>query len=203
MNSGGAYLEDDEDDLPQLEGMDGGPAPEPVALPVGRGQQQGGQQQQPPQIKPEDFKHFICIYPNYLTLNATVEQGRKLPRGALKDCEDVHLEDLLHAFQVLVQGLAWPVRAVVEGHKRHPQTSWNQVGRLRIELQDKAGRSTFPADGKLKCKKDLLKALAQIIPQLPTRRARLQMIAAERSKFEEEKRRFEAQPKKQLKNKKG
>jgi signal recognition particle subunit SEC65 len=202
MNSGGAYLEeDDDDDLPQLEERATGD--EGLVAPVGRGQPQGrGQQQQQPQFKPEDCKHFICIYPNYLTLNATMGQGRKLPQGALKECEDVNIDDVVHSFQVLASSIGWNTRALVEGNKRHPQTTWHQTGRLRIELQDKAGKCTLPAGGKVTCKKDLLMALAQIIPQLPSRRARLQMIAAERSARDEDMRKREAQPKKQIKNSK-
>lgn len=45
------------------------------------------QQQQPPrQLKPEECKHFACIYPSYMDADLTVAKGRRLPKNKLVGC---------------------------------------------------------------------------------------------------------------------
>jgi hypothetical protein len=41
---------------------------------------------QPRQLKPEEFKHYACIYPCYLNPKLTMAQGRRLPLHLLAGC---------------------------------------------------------------------------------------------------------------------
>lgn len=90
--------------------MADGVAPEGSAAPasdegaVAMAAQPGGQAQQmrlPPGVTVEQFKKWVIIYPAYLDLEATVAQGRRVPKSKLEGCYQIIPPEILAAARAL------------------------------------------------------------------------------------------------------
>ena len=116
-------------------------------------------------MKTDDFR---VIYPSYLDANKTVKQGRRLAKE--KAVPNPTVSDMSLALQNM------QIRHVIQpnkGFSRDPETLWDNPGRVLVDTSNYS-------------KGDLMKEMAQRIPDLPARKTRLEQEAAEAKKEEEE-----------------
>mmetsp|Transcript_35566 Transcript_35566/g.74982 ORF Transcript_35566/g.74982 Transcript_35566/m.74982 type:complete len:248 (+) Transcript_35566:145-888(+) len=143
------------------------------------------------------FKNFSAIYPNYLDSDKTVKMGRRiaakdaLPEPTIQDIHEALVSlNIRHAIQPH------------KGYSRDASSRWDNPGRVMVDLEgavesgvmemkadgafdlddaipEMGGSSDKPNDkenkkGEGKGKKQLLRQLAQIIRDLPSRKKRLE-----------------------------
>lgn len=120
-----------------------------------------------------DASQFHIIYPSYLDSTKTIAQGRRIGQEVAVEMPTV--SDISQALQSL------NIRHVLQPHKgysRDIETLWENPGRVKFDASN------------CDSKRQLLKELAQIIPNLPARQQRLeqakQLALLEQQKAEEE-----------------
>ena len=127
-----------------------------------------------------DPTNFFIIYPSYLDSKKTMKQGRRI--GVEKAVDTPTAQDLSDALASLnVRHVQQPNK----GYSRDQTTLWDNPGRVRVDPAVLGSGYT---------KRSLLVELATIIEELPSRKRRLEVMAAV-AKAKEAKR-LEAQEKK-------
>lgn len=127
-----------------------------------------------------DPTNFFIIYPSYLDSKKTMKQGRRI--GVEKAVDTPTAQDLSDALASLnVRHVQQPNK----GYSRDQTTLWDNPGRVRVDPAVLESGYT---------KRSLLVELATIIEELPSRKRRLEVMAAV-AKAKEAKR-LEAQEKK-------
>ncbi|KAM3568906.1 hypothetical protein VYU27_008984 [Nannochloropsis oceanica] len=115
----------------------------------------------------EDSKTFVTIWPNYLDVDKSLPQGRRIPKD--KACPKPSVHDIS---DLLVQ---WRLAHIVEQHKRYPR-DWLVYGRVKVELKDsKTGKQLHPD---FPSRRALMLKLGECIPSLSSRKIRLEAEAA-------------------------
>ncbi len=121
-----------------------------------------------------DASKFNIIYPSYLDSAKTITQGRRIGQDIAVEVPTV--SDISQALQSL------KIRHVLQPHKgysRDIETLWDNPGRVKVDTN-----TSFSS------KRELLKEIATIIPNLPARQQRLeqakQQALLEQKKAEEE-----------------
>merc|ERR1712029_524344 len=140
-----------------------------------------------------DYKKFSAVYPNYIDSNKTVKYGRRI---AAKDAvTEPSIQDIHEALMTL------NIRHVIQPHKgysRDAASRWENPGRVLVDLEGavESGVVEMNVDGGFdldnipdmggthgngessqgvgRGKKQLLRILAGIIPNLPSRQRRLE-----------------------------
>lgn len=127
-----------------------------------------------------DASKFIVIYPSYLDSTKTIAKGRRI--GQEIAVETPTVSDISQALQSL------KIRHVLQpnkGYSRDIETLWDNPGRVKVD-----NNNTFSS------KRELLKEIANIIPNLPARQQRLEQ-AKQQAMLEQQKLEQEAQKSKQ------
>ncbi|KAL1526042.1 hypothetical protein AB1Y20_020863 [Prymnesium parvum] len=100
----------------------------------------------------------VCIWPVYINANATLEEGRKLPK---KWCvEDPQLQEIMDVlthleFEFMIEDKTYP-------------RDLAQRGRIRVVLKNAV--TGEPVNDEVKTRKDLLRKLGEMIPNLKVRK---------------------------------
>lgn len=106
-----------------------------------------------------DFR-FICIYPAYIDAKKTVQEGRKVPKEyCIENPTYQEIKDVLSSANL---------NLVVE-NKIYPRERSKELlhrGRVRIQLKNEDGTAINPD---LASKRQILKYVGQMIPQLKSR----------------------------------
>lgn len=141
------------------------------------------------------YKNFSAVYPNYLDSNKTVKLGRRI--AAKEALPEPTVQDIHEALMSL------DIRHVVQPHKgysRDASSRWDNPGRVLVDLEGavESGIMEMKPDGAFDLddtipemgddgdhgkennengggKKQLLKQIARIIPDLPNRKKRLEV----------------------------
>uniref|UniRef100_A0A7S1UY70 Uncharacterized protein n=1 Tax=Grammatophora oceanica TaxID=210454 RepID=A0A7S1UY70_9STRA len=148
------------------------------------------------------FDRFSVIYPNYLDSKKTCKQGRRISVADSVDTPTV--QDVSFALQGL------KIRHAVQpnkGYSRDPESRWDNPGRVFVDIGDGTSGSgvlELDADGGFdtadmpdlaeepsekstaRQKLDLLRILGKIIPELPSRKQRLERLAREAEEREKQ-----------------
>jgi len=139
-----------------------------------------------------DWSNFNVIYPSYMDSNKTVKMGRRI--SSTNAIPEPTAQEIGEALRVL------RIRHVVQpykGYSRDAESRWDNPGRVRVDMKGDLVPNLMPGVtsddalmaniGQFENKKDLLKEIARIIPNLNIRVQRL----AEKKRMEEEERRKE------------
>ena len=140
-----------------------------------------------------DYKRFMMVYPNFLDSTKTVRMGRRI--AAHEAVPTPTALDIGHALQSL------RIRHVVQPYKnysRDAESHWDNPGRVLVDLpnhnseeedgvvemtstgefdisnNNDENTTTTTATAKNNTKRALLKELARIIPELPSRKLRIE-----------------------------
>ncbi|KAL9556919.1 hypothetical protein MBANPS3_001630 [Mucor bainieri] len=104
------------------------------------------------QMRPEEFKDWVCVYPCYIDADKSAQEGRKIAKE--KSVKNPHA----YHMAIACQKLGFSV--VYEG-KRHPR-DWANVGRVRVQIKDK---NNFFVKQEITSRKELFVAIAKLMPQ--------------------------------------
>ncbi len=111
-----------------------------------------------------DPSNFFIIYPSYLDSKKTMKQGRRI--GVEKAVDTPTAQDLSDALASLnVRHVQQPNK----GYSRDQTTLWDNPGRVKVDPAVLESGYT---------KRSLLAELASIIEELPSRKRRLEVMAA-------------------------
>eukprot|EP01016_Furgasonia_blochmanni_P012483 TRINITY_DN1617_c0_g1_i2.p1 TRINITY_DN1617_c0_g1~~TRINITY_DN1617_c0_g1_i2.p1 ORF type:complete len:160 (+),score=27.60 TRINITY_DN1617_c0_g1_i2:241-720(+) len=102
-------------------------------------------------------KKWAVIYPNYLSSNCTVEQGRRIAKS--KAVDQPTLQEISEVLQYL------KLHHVLEVDKAYPR-DWLIPGRVRVQIRNDAREPINPL---VKNKRQLLLKLGELIPKLKSR----------------------------------
>jgi len=118
-----------------------------------------------PTVAYSNPRRWTVVYPRYLDLDATIAQGRRIPKSFCISTPTV--PDLLEAAQTLQLKIAFE-------DKMYSRDFW-QRGRIRVQLRKDDGSWL---NSNIQSKKSLLIQFGQIIPKLTNRPARMQQLDA-------------------------
>lgn len=105
-------------------------------------------------------RRFICIYPAYLDVKKSVQEGRKMPKEhCVENPSYQEIKDVLTAanMNLLVENKIYPRERSKEILHR---------GRIRLQLKNEDGTAINPD---LATRRQILKYVGQMIPQLKSR----------------------------------
>ena len=143
------------------------------------------------------YDRFSVIWPNYLDSTKSIKRGRRIAAAMAVDTPTV--TDIGQALQSLsIKHVVQPYK----GYSRDPESQWENLGRVLVDMTAKDtveidSMGGYDADalpdmteGTDLKKKQLLRTIARIIPELPQRRMRLEQKAQQdaqmKKKLEEE-----------------
>jgi signal recognition particle subunit SRP19 len=114
-----------------------------------------------------DTTGFQVIYPSYLDSTKTIKQGRRI--GVEQAVETPSVMDLSQALQSLhIRHVLQPYK----GYSRDITCQWDNPGRVLVDVSNHT-------------KKELMMKLAEKLPNLPDRIARVERLKIEQQKEEE------------------
>lgn len=111
-------------------------------------------------INISSFFRFICIYPAYIDIKKSVQEGRKLPKEyCIENPSYQEIRDVLTSanFNIFVENKIYPKERSKEILHR---------GRIRVQLKNGDGT---PINPDLDNRRKLLRYVGQMIPQLKSR----------------------------------
>ena len=124
----------------------------------------------------DEVKKWRCVYTTYFNKSLTIKEGRRV--GVEKCIEDPNVYMLSICCELL------KIPHELELLKKHPRDYWN-AGRIKVQLEDDAGRPTNVKVGK--SKRMLLQVIADQIPEaMKIYSAKLAKQKEEIAKFNEE-----------------
>ncbi|KAI8638278.1 signal recognition particle, SRP19 subunit [Parasitella parasitica] len=103
------------------------------------------------EMRPEEYKDWLCVYPCYIDADKSVQEGRKIAKE--KSVKNPHA----YHMAIACQKLGFSV--VYEG-KRHPR-DWANVGRVRVQIKN----NNFFINQEITSRKELFVAIAKLLPQ--------------------------------------
>jgi signal recognition particle subunit SRP19 len=132
------------------------------------------------------YNRFSVIWPNYLDSTKSVKRGRRIAASTAVDTPTV--TDISQALQSLnMKHVVQPYK----GYSRDPESQWDNLGRVLVDMTAKDSvemdsMGVFDADdipdmseGDDVKKRQLLRTIARVIPELPQRKLRLERQALE------------------------
>ncbi|CAM9860813.1 unnamed protein product [Choristocarpus tenellus] len=109
-----------------------------------------------------DISKLIVIWPNNIDATKTLQQGRRI--SVSHACPNPTAEDMSEVLKYLQ---LWHALQPYKGYSREPFVQ----GRVRVRLTDEDG---IPWNPNIPDRKTLMKKMGELIPNLKTRRDRLQ-----------------------------
>lgn len=109
----------------------------------------------------EPVDRLFVFYPNYINSKKTVQEGRRIPKELA--CEDPHAIDMSDVCR------QYRLPHAFEPMKKYPR-DWMVSGRIRVRLIKEDGTYENP---EFKTRKDLMLKMAELIPNLQSRKDRL------------------------------
>lgn len=108
------------------------------------------------------FEHDkrVILYPNYIDVNKTVAEGRRISKD--KACDKPHVVEMLDACN---KGLKLQAQIEDKSYSR----DWLVRGRIRVQLKDSNGK---PVNPEIPSRTELMIRVAKLVPQHPMRSKR-------------------------------
>ncbi|KAI8063179.1 signal recognition particle, SRP19 subunit [Gongronella butleri] len=104
-------------------------------------------------MDPSEYKDWVCVYPCYLDLEKSVNEGRKIVKEKAVKAP--------HAYHMAVAVQQLGLNVVYES-KRHPR-DWANPGRVRVEMK---GPNSFYRNANITSRKELFYAIAARLPEV-------------------------------------